>query len=201
FYGEVPGAGMRGAIDANHDGAIDDAESQAFSAKLAPAIAAALDVRVDGVRQPVTWSQVIVGLGTPSTAAGAFSVDLIASICLAAPRGKHALVLRDSYAIARPGETEVKVEDSPGVTIHATRIGGAAYDDNDYKLVGPSGALETSGLELEFTAGDRAIATADAVCSGQPADRALSIAAIAGAAVLALAAAAVVIWRSRSRRP
>src|SRR5262245_49235308 len=50
FYGEVPGAELRKAIDANHDGAIDDAESQAFAVRTADEIAAALEVIVDGAR-------------------------------------------------------------------------------------------------------------------------------------------------------
>ena len=33
FYGEIPGAGMRGAIDANHDGTIDRAERAAWRDK------------------------------------------------------------------------------------------------------------------------------------------------------------------------
>jgi hypothetical protein len=203
FYGEIPGAGMRGEIDGNHDGAIDERESQAFGTRLAGEVAAALEVTVDGARQPVAWSQVVVGMGSPQTAAGAFSVDLVAWLCLTPPRGKHAVVLRDHFAIARPGETEVKVEDSPGVTIHTTRIGGASWEDNDYKLVGPSGALETEGLDLEFTAGDKAAVTPDAACDGAAPRRALPTAAIVGAAAVtgfALAAAATLVLRIRRRR-
>jgi len=205
FYGEIPGAGMRGAIDANHDGAIDDGESQAFGARVAGEIAAALEITVDGARQAVAWSQVVVGLGTPQTTAGSFSVDLVAWLCLAPPRGKHVVLLRDHYAIARPGETEVKVEDSPGVTIHSTRIGGASWEDNDYKLIGPSGALETEGLELQFTAGDKSPVTADAVCRRPAPERPLPTAAIAGAAaaaalVVAGAVALAVRLRRRPRR-
>jgi hypothetical protein len=203
FYGEIPGAGMRGAIDANHDGAIDDGESQAFGTRLAAEIAAALEITVDAARHSVAWSQVVVGLGTPQTSAGAFSVDLVAWLCLTPPRGKHTVVLRDHYAIARPGETEVKVDDSPGVTIHSTRIGGATWEDNDYKLIGPSGALETDGLELQFTAGDKAPATADAVCRRPAPPRALPTAAIVGAAAvigLVLAGAVALAVRLRRRR-
>lgn len=203
FYGEIPGAGMRGAIDANHDGAIDDGESEAFGARVAGEIAAALEITVDGARQPVAWSQVVVGLGTPQTTAGSFSVDLVAWLCLAPPRGKHGVLLRDHYAIARPGETEVKVEDSPGVTIHSTRIGGASWEDNDYKLIGPSGALETEGLELLFTAGDRSPVTADGVCRRPAAQRALPAAAIVGAAAIVafvLACAVILVLRVRRRR-
>jgi len=65
FYGEVPGAELRKAIDANHDGAIDGAESQVFGARIADQLAAALELTVDGARRPVTWSQVVVGMGTP----------------------------------------------------------------------------------------------------------------------------------------
>src|SRR5439155_4694815 len=46
FYGEIPGAGLRGAIDVNHDGAIDDRESQAFGTRLAGEVAAALEITV-----------------------------------------------------------------------------------------------------------------------------------------------------------
>jgi hypothetical protein len=204
FYGEIPGAAMRRAIDANHDGAIDDAESEAFGGRIAREVAAALEVTIDGARQPVAWAQVVVGFGTPQTAAGAFSIDLVAWLCLTPARGKHAVVLRDDFRLDRPGETEVKVEDSPGVAITATRIGGADDEANDYKLVGPSGALATEGLELEFTASDRAIVTADAVCAGPPRGGALPVGAIVGAAVVLaflLAGAVTVVRRRRIRQP
>jgi hypothetical protein len=202
FYGEVPGAGMRQAIDANHDGTIDDAESQAFGGQLARDVAAAVVLTIDGAPQPVAWSQVVVGLGTPKVTAGAFSVDLVAWLCLAVPRGKHAVLLRDHYPLARPGETEVVVEDSPGVAINASRIGGAEDEAHDYKLVGPSGALDTDGLELQFTAGDKAAVTADAVCRGDAPRLALPASAIvgAGAAVAFVLAGAVALIQRRRRR-
>jgi hypothetical protein len=204
FYGEVPAMAIRQTIDRNHDGEIDDAESQAFGEGVAREIAAALDVVIDGARQPVAWSQVVVGLGTPRVAAGAFSVDLVAWLCLPSPRGKHAVVLRDDFHLARPGETEVKVEDSPGVTIHGSRIGGAEDEAHDYNLVGPSGALHTEGLELEFTAGDKAMVTADATCrrDARTGSAGLAGALVAGAAlvgVLALALLALIRRRSRGR--
>jgi hypothetical protein len=202
FYGEVPGAAMRRVIDANHDGTIDDAESRAFGGRIAREVAAALDVTIDGAHQPVAWAQVVVGLGTPQAAAGAFSIDLVASICLAPPRGKHAVLLRDDFRLERPGETEVKVEDSPGVTITATRIGGADDETNDYKLVGPSGALATDGLDLQFTAGDKAVVTADAVCQGPARDRALPTGVIVGAAAVTaflLAGIGTLVLRRRRR--
>jgi hypothetical protein len=202
FYGEVPGAGVRKTIDTNHDGTIDDAESQAFGTALAAEIAQALEVTVDGARQPVAWSQVVVGMGTPQVTAGTFSVDLVAWLCLAAPRGPHAVLLHDRFRLAQIGETEVKVEDSPGVTINHARIG---VDDDlgyDYKIIGPGGPLADDGLDLQFTAGDKAVVTPDATCRVDAPHRALPAGAIVGAAAITafvLAGLVTLVRRRRSR--
>lgn len=200
FYGELPGAELRRAIDTNRDGSIGDAESQAFGKKVAGEIAPAVVMTIDGAARPVAWSQVVVGLGTPQVAAGAFSIDLVAWFCLPAPRARHTVLLRDHYPLARPGETEVKVDDSPGVTIHDTRIGGAVDEAHDYKLVGPSGALDTAGLDLQFTAGPAAPVTSDAICRrGGPA-RTASTGVIVGATlagIIALGGLVTVRWRRR----
>jgi len=201
FYGEVPGAGMRRTLDTNRDGTIDLAESQAFGDRLAAELAAALDVTVDGARQPVAWSQVVVGMGTPQTTAGTFSIDLVAWICLASPRGRHAVQLRDRFPLARPGETEVKVEDSPGVMIDRARIGAADDPSYDYKLVGPGGPLADDGLDLQFTAGDKSVVASDTICRGAAPRRALPPRVIAGtAAVTAFVLAGVVTLVRRRRR-
>jgi hypothetical protein len=200
FYGEVPGAGLRRTIDANHDGAIDDAERQAFGERLAGQLAAALEVTVDGVRQPVAWSQVVVGMATPQTAAGTFSIDLVAWFCVAPPRGRHAVLLRDRFKLDHPGETEVKVEDSPGVKVEHARIG---VDDDlgyDYKIIGPGGPLEDDGLDLQFTAGDRSIVAADAICQGAAPHRALPTGVIAGAAAVTAFLLAGIVTLMRRRR-
>jgi hypothetical protein len=203
FYGEVPAAAMRQALDVNHDGAIDDAETQAFGDRIARELATAVAITVDGVPQPVAWTEVVVGMGTPSAAAGAFSIDLVAWLCLAAPRGTHTVLLRDSFPLDRPGETEVKVEDGPGVTIDASRIGGAEDEAHDYKLVGPSGALETEGLDVRFTAGAKAVVAPDAVCPGDRRARAIPTGWIVGAAAVTafvLAGLAALLLRVRRRR-
>jgi hypothetical protein len=200
FYGEVPGATLRRTIDRNHDGAIDDRETQAYGDRIAKDVAAALIIAVDNLPQPVAWSEVVVGLGTPSAAAGAFSIDLVAWLCLSSPRGKHTVLLRDAYRLERPGETEVKVEDSPGVTIAATRIGGAEDEAHDYKLVGPSGALETEGLDLQFAAGDQAAIGGDATCHAASAPPLPARVIIATAAILAFVLAGLVTLVRRLRR-
>jgi len=206
FYGEAPGRELRREIDANHDGAIDDAESQAFGDRIARELAAALDVTIDGEAWPVAWSQVVVGLGSPATSAGPFSLDLVASICLAAPRGAHALELRDRFALPRPGETQIRFEDSPGITVNRARVGDDTAPGIDYTIIGPTPVLGAAGpgggIELRFTAGDRA---AVAACRGaSPRGSLLPIAAwaaaIAGAAAVVAGAGIILARRARRRR-
>jgi hypothetical protein len=214
FYGEVPGAALRKAIDADHDGAIDDAESSAFGGRIADELAAALTATVDGVRQPIAWSQVVVGMGTPSTGAGTFSIDLVASLCLAAPRGKHAIELRDRFALASPGETEIRFEDSPGVTIDQARVGDDGDPGFDYKIIGLTPVLAdpgpAGGIALAFTAGPQTVIASDATCARAQASRGtvstvITVIGLIGpiavaAAVVAAAAGAVTLARRRRKQ-
>jgi len=205
FYGEIPGGELRRTIDANHDGAIDDAESQAFGSRVARELAAALDVTVDGARQPIAWTQVVVGMGTAQTAGGTFSIDLVAAICVAPPRGAHAIELRDRFSLSRPGETEIRFEDSPGVTVDRSRVGDDTEPGFDYKIIGPTPVLAdpgpAGGIALAFTAGPRAAVAADLVCA-RPASPGAPIGVIVGAAaaLAAVVAGAVTIaMRLRKR--
>jgi hypothetical protein len=76
------------------------------------------------------------------------------------------VTLRDHLALPRPGETEVKIEDSLGVTIERARVGPANDPSMDYRFVGAGGPLADPGVDLAFTASDRAAVTADAICAG-----------------------------------
>jgi hypothetical protein len=205
FFGEVPGAQTRPSLDKDRDGAITDAEAQAFGDKLAGEIAAALDISVDGAQQRIAWTTVSVGLGSARVAAGAFSVDLVTYLCLPSARGRHEVRLFDRFRVPRPGETELRVEDGPGVTIERARVGDLSDPSWTYRVVGPGGPLTDAGLDLAFTAGDAAVVTPDAVCRAAPAGGGGSrlgpiAAAAAGTAALAAAAAAVIAIRRRRRR-
>src|SRR5512139_3723200 len=78
FFGEVPGAALRRTVDADHDGAISDAEAQTYGDRVAADVLAAVEVAVDGTQQRIAWKQGSVGMGSPSVTAGAFSIDMIA---------------------------------------------------------------------------------------------------------------------------
>ena len=202
FFGEVPGAAERRAMDRNGDGRIDDAEARAFSEQLAAQVAAAVDVELDDHAQPVRWATVDVGMTTPAVTGGSFSVDLVTYLCLPATRGSHRVLVHDRFRVPHPGETEVRVEDSPGVTIDRARVGPADDPSYDYRFAGPGGPLSDDGLDLAFTAGPKALVTADGACAAAgpgSAPRGRLAALIAVPVALAGLAAGFVVARRRRR--
>jgi len=190
FFGEVPGASERRTIDANRDGQISEPEGHAFGEQLAAQVASALEVELDGKVQPIRWAAIDVGMGTPQVAAGSFSVDLVAYACLAEPRGRHRIVVRDRLRIPRPGETEATLEDSPGVRIEHARVGTDEDPSYDYRFAGPGGPLSEDGFDVQFVAGPESIVTSDATCGAHaapPRTGTYALAALGGAGALGLA--------------
>jgi hypothetical protein len=190
IFGEVPGATQRAAIDANHDGTISEAEGHAFGVTLAAKVAQALDLELDGAKYSLHWSAIDVSMGTPQVAAGTFAVDLVAYACFAKPRGRHHVLVRDRFAIARPGEVEARVEDAPGITIERARVGTLDDDNHDFRFAGADGPLADDGFDVVLVAGDRSIVAPDADCPAvpdAPGRTPLLVLALAGAAALALA--------------
>lgn len=203
LFGEVPGAAMRRSIDANRDGAISDGEADAFGKKLAAEVRSQLEVSVDGAPQQLAWAQVVVGMGTPKVVAGTFSVDLVAYLCLETAGGRHQIRLFDRFAIARPGETELKVEDIPGIQIERAKIGDATDPAYQFRFVGPGGPLADDGLELVFVASAKAPVGGDGGCAVRAPKRDLPSGIVIGVAALigcGLAALVVVRQRRRGRR-
>jgi hypothetical protein len=169
FFGEVPGRQMRPSLDVNKDSVLSEDEGQAFASKLSREVADGIELTVDGSTQPVRWSTVAVGFGSPDIAAGSFSIDMIAYVCLSG-ESRHTVLLRDRFRVPKPGETEVKVEDAVGITIEHARVGPFDDPSHDYKLVGPGGPLMDDGLDVAFLVTDKA-PRGDQACaaSGAPA--------------------------------
>jgi hypothetical protein len=111
------------------------------------------------------------------------------------------VTLRDRFTVPSPGEVELVVEDSPGVTIERAHVGDLDDPGNDFRMIGAAGPLADDGLELVFVAGDRAAVTADGACAQPARDgrRWLSWALVGAAAAVALAATAIVVVRRRRR--
>jgi hypothetical protein len=200
FFGEIPGASERRSIDANRDGRIDDDEAQRFAAKVGAEVAAGVDIEVDGVPQRVQWDLVAAGMGSDAVAAGSFSIDLVAFAC-GKTSGPHRVLLRDQFRIPRPGETELKVEDSPGVTIKRAHVGPADDPSHDFRFAGPGGPISDDGLELEYTAADKTPSVPTGKCIAAPAkpssNSKLGLIVIAGMVVLGVAA--LIAFRRRAR--
>ncbi len=203
FFGEIPGASERRSIDTNRDGRIDDAEAQRFADNVGAQVAAAVDVEIDGAAQRIRWDVVSAGMGSDAVAAGSFSIDLVAFIC-GRGTGAHEVRVRDQFRIPRPGETELKIEDSPGVTIQRAHVGPADDPSHDFRFAGPGGPLSDDGLQLVYTADDKAHGVPSGTCTGvapaakQPASSRLALAIIALAVLAGIAG--LIVWRRRAAR-
>jgi hypothetical protein len=123
---------------------------------------------------------------------------MIAYVCLARARGRHELLLKDRYRVPKPGETEVRVEDGPGITVEHARIGGSDALANDFKFVGPGGPLSDDGLRVAFVASDAAALSneCDAAVEATSGDRIPWLALGLGALAIVLGVL-VVIYKRR----
>jgi hypothetical protein len=202
FFGEIPGASERRSIDANRDGRIDDDEAKRFAEKVGAQVEQAIDIEVDGVPQRVQWDVIAAGMGSDAVAAGSFSIDLVAFACGRA-LDAHTVRVRDQFRIPRPGETEIKVEDSPGVTIKRAHVGPADDPSHDFRFAGPGGPLSDDGLELEYAATDKTPTVPSGKCIAAPPkpkpQERWRIAAALAALVIAIAAAGLIVYLRKRR--
>ncbi len=152
FIGEVPGEQARRRLDSNHNGIVDVDEANTYGLELGQVLERSLQIEVDGAPAELRWAEIHVGLGTKSAAAGAFSVDLIAWLCLAdTKRMEHTLSLHDSFRVPLPGETEVLVEESPGVTVTRSAVNEHTPTPKLKNVWrGDRGILREHGLEVAF---------------------------------------------------
>ncbi len=199
FFGDVPGARTRSSIDSDGNGEISEAEAQAFGDKLGDQVRAAIDVNLDNHQRSLVWEQIVVGMGSPKTQAGAFSVDLVANLCLA-PGTTHTVILRDRFTLPNPGETEVKLEDTHGITIGTAKLGGSS--DRDVKFVGPGGPLADDGVSIAFEVTDQAARSSSACTTPEAPDepKRLPAALVVGAAALVAFLLAVIVTLVRGRK-
>jgi hypothetical protein len=199
FFGEVPGAQLRRELDTNKDGTISESEARAFGDKVAAEVAASIDLSVDKVQQKVAWTDVVVGMGSPSARAGSFSVDLVTQVCLTGGP-THAVLLRDRFRLTNPGETEVKLEDATGIVIRKAMVGTASDPSRLYKFVGPGGPLTDDGVDFQFEVTDKALPSASACTGPEPEKTGLPPLLIVGAAALLAFVLAMLLKVAAGRR-
>lgn len=155
YFGEVPGAAARRAMDANRNQTIESDESAPVGKRLGEALLPSLELQIDDGLAAIAWSHIDVGLGTATTAAGAFSVDLVAWLCLpAAGLGRHRVTLRDNYELPMPGETELKAEPDFGIVVERMTVGGDPAEGDWLKVRGADALAD--GWIVDYTVGDKA---------------------------------------------
>jgi hypothetical protein len=193
YIGEIPGQTARVRLDADRDGVLSDAETATFRDEWARRVRDGLSVESDGAAIPITWDSAHVGLGDPRTSSGAFSLDLVAWLCVPAA----SLRLVDTVVIPEAGESEVLIEESPGVEITGAELAGNAGTKHTWK--GEAHPIN-KGLSISWRA------AADAPpppgnCGAPPARRSrwwLPLL-ISGAALIGMFAI-LIVWRKRTRR-
>lgn len=126
FLGERPGAMARARMDTNQDGLLSDDEARTFGLALRDEIVPRVALSLDGAIPDATWTLADVGLGTPTTSAGAFSVDLVTTLPYPPGRAEHTFTLSDTFRPPKTGEAELRIEAAPDVTLLAAHRLGAS---------------------------------------------------------------------------
>jgi len=133
YYGEVPGQAVRKTMDENGDGVVSEEEADTYANRIASEVASTLEVTVDGVRIPLVWEQSYAALDDRTLAGGSFPLDMVAWLCLSAPREKteHTVTVWDKTALPVPGETGLRIDASPGISIAFSRRKGDTENSED----------------------------------------------------------------------
>jgi hypothetical protein len=224
MFGAAPAAAARRAADANHDGVLDDAETAALGARVAGDVGRGMALDVDGARAQPAFEQPVVGLAGAAVGPSPFSVDLIARVPVAnaggaaaaadagaGGRAVHVVRFDDATELPELGETEVRIEESPGTTLTEAHRGAEGSEkQTQFLFRGPKfSAIEDRSITFKF-------ADAAAVANGAGAAAPQQLCATANSArfesrglrrwwwlgipVLAAAAAALVLLRRRYRK-
>src|SRR5262249_34181525 len=164
----------------------------------------ALAITIDGAAAPVAWTEVDVGMGTSVTAAGSFSGDLIAWLCLPQAGGTATELQPDAIALLSPPHAARRVEDTPGGHVAIARLGFVDLVVLDARWQGAGGPLAHDGFTLTFDASDKAPAPKDGACAatapraGGGLSRGLWLGLALAAALIVAAAGFVLIKRRRA---
>ncbi|HEX2571351.1 MAG TPA: hypothetical protein VH877_17465 [Polyangia bacterium] len=186
MVGEVPALRARKGADANGNGRVDPSEQQAAANALREAVNRGLTVEVDGTRRPIRWEPPTPGFSTDTQVGPIpFSIDLVGRV--AAGGGEHRIHLDDTTPIEELGETEIRLEEGPGVDLIAAWQG---REDNGrqvrFLFQGPKfSLLEDRSVGFRFI---------DHTVRLRP--RSLPVA-LMGAVISAISALSVIVWFRR----
>jgi hypothetical protein len=196
-FGDTPGRATRGHIDRDGDGRVGKDEADRFGAELGAEVAAALALELDGAEVAIRWAEMNVGMSDDAAGAGALAVDLVAWGCWARASGPHGVILRDRFALPTPGESELRIEESPGVLVRTSGLTGGG-PTAELRWRGAAHPTWEPGFRAELEV-DAARAPRGGVCRApEGADDPRPRWPLAAAAVLALAGLALALSRGRA---
>ncbi len=202
FFGREPGSSMRREMDTDRDGLLSAAELSAFSTSLETDVLQATRASLDGDAVKIRWQPLDLGMARTTTGGGAFSADLIGTVCL--NRGdagaEQSLLFFDSLVIPRPGESELRLDPAPGIRITKSRIAEREIGLNGYKWQGGAGPA-AKGYQLSFFVDREDSAGLDDSCKPPPSERQwLRVVLIAGGVFVLLLCIWGAIALRRARR-
>jgi ABC-type nickel/cobalt efflux system permease component RcnA len=156
-FGQLPALRELHLADTNGDGVTSQMERDAYVGKLAPGLAEALSLNVDGVPIPLQATHWTSSLPTEQ---GGFSlrldVDFAAVLPLTALMGRHNLQFTNQNYSGRMGWHEIVVQPEPGIAVFDTNAystsltGGLA---NALQSLPSTGPLEERSVHLSFDEG------------------------------------------------
>lgn len=122
LFGDRPAAIERGVTDVDRDGRISPAEARILGERVRESLAPL--VRAGGAAP--RWTVADVSIGDDARARGPFAVDLTMDAPWPDPRAaEQRLELDDAAAVPLAGESELRVEESPGVRVVESHLASA----------------------------------------------------------------------------
>ena len=155
LFGAAPALAIRRAFDANHDGRLDAAETRALGARIESEVLSGLALTFDGAHVVPAFANPSVGLAGDAVAPSPLSVDLIARLPLLGAERDHRVHVDDATSFAPLGESEIRVEESPGTRLLSSHLGAgeSAEKQSRFLFRGPKfSALEDRSVTFRFRA-------------------------------------------------
>jgi len=138
-------------MDSNKDGNLSKKERKTFAQPWATSASEKISVRIDGEPINLQWKEIYIGVGTPKVYSTPFSVDFNAWLCIPTKNGNNKVWIQHKLHIPMPGETEVRIEESPGVHLNHSFVGNnVKKSQTEFKWLGKQAPLSENPLQIEF---------------------------------------------------
>lgn len=200
FFGREPSADLRRNMDTDRDGVLSASEVATYAGALQSDVVRSTAATLGANGAKIHWQPIDLGIGRATTSGGAFSADLVGTVCLqqSGPKEVHRLTFVDGLVLAKPGESELRLDPAPGIRIAESRLGGREVGAG-HKWQGGAGPV-AQGYQLSFLVERDDSAGLNDLCKPPPSEKHRLRSILVGGAVLLLLAAALGLRAVRRRR-